>query len=432
MTIKVRDLFAGSGWGVACEALGWDEHGVEIMPEAQATRAAAGMKTVADDVRTVDPVLGEYEGEIASPSCKRYSAAGNGAGRRALDQVLAGVAHYAAGRVLHWDEAVALVGDEDAALTLEPLRVALGSMPRFIVWEQVPAVLPVWKACAFVLAERGYSTAVEVLNAEQYGVPQTRRRAILVARRDGVRAAMPTPTHSRYHLTDPTRLDEGVLPWVSMAEALGWDDDGTAFRQGKRSNATVRPLGSPAPTVHSQRSANLTWVVSNYGTGGDPAKRGVRLSTEPSATITSKADRFKLQSGQSVAGQGRAERAVSEPSFTILQSTDRSRWVATHLSAAGITGEGRPRDVAHPAPTITRKDTAAWMLGGGRWRSGAAADDRTITRRVTPEEAAALQTFPVGFPFQGNKGRVMEQIGNAVPPLLALAILRIFDRDGAA
>lgn len=393
MSIKVRDLFAGSGWGVACEALGWDEHGVEIMPEAQATRSAAGYKTVGSDVRTVEPVLGEYEGEIASPSCKRYSPAGNGAGRRALDQVLAGVQHYADGRVLTWDEAVALVGDEDAALTLEPLRVALGSMPRFVVWEQVPAVLPVWKACARVFADQGYSTAVEVLNAEQYGVPQTRRRAILVARRDGIRAAMPTLTHSRYHLTDPTRLDEGVLPWVSMAEALGWDDDGTQFRQGKRSKATTRPLGSPAPTVHSQRSANLHWVVSNYGTGGDPAKRGIRMGFEPSATVTSKIDRFKI-----------------------------------HMAAAGITGEGRPRPLEHPAPTITRKGTACWMEGADRWRSGLAVDEPETVRQVIPEEAAALQTFPAGFPFQGNKGRVMEQIGNAVPPLLALAVLRMFDR----
>lgn len=397
MTIRVRDLFAGSGWGVACEALSWDEHGVEIMPEVQATRAAAGYKTTGSDVRTVEPVLDEYEGEIASPSCKRYSSAGNGAGRRALDQVLAGVQHYASGRVLHWDEAVALVGDEDSALTLEPLRVALGSMPRFVVWEQVPAVLPVWKACAAVLTERGYSTAVEVLNTEQYGVPQTRRRAILVARRDGVEARMPTPTHSRYHLTNPARLDPGVLSWVSMAEALGWDDDGTLFRQGKRSNATVRRLGAPAPTVHSQRSANLTWVVSNYGTGGDPAKRGVRIASEPSATVTSKASRMKI-----------------------------------HMAAAGVTGEGRPRPLDGPAPTITGKGTACWMAGSERWRAGLAGDDRSSVRQVTPEEAAALQTFPPGFPFQGNKGRVMEQIGNAVPPLLALAILRMLDRPAVA
>lgn len=363
MTIKVRDLFAGSGWGVACEALGWHEHGVEIMPEAQATRAAAGYKTVADDVRTVEPVRDEYEGEIASPSCKRYSAAGNGAGRRALDQVLAGIAHYAAGRVLHWDEAVQLVGDEDAALTLEPLRVALGSMPRFIVWEQVPAVLPVWKASASVLAERGYSTAVEVLNAERYGVPQTRRRAILVARRDGVPARMPTPTHSRYHLTNPTRLDPGVLPWVSMAEALGWSSD---------SIVAAKRMGSG--------------MVERHGLRPD------RPLTTPSFTIRASAGgmepggfRWQLRNNQPKA----CVRSGDQPSGTLFFGA-RANW-------------------------------AGWEQRDG-----------TLIRKMLPEEAAALQAYPAGFPFQGGKSRVMEQIGNAVPPKLALAILRMFDPAGAA
>jgi DNA (cytosine-5)-methyltransferase 1 len=350
---RALDLFAGAGgWDLAAHALGWEVDGVEIMKEAIATRAAAGLKTVHDDVTTFDAEPGAYTLGIASPSCKKYSMAGDGAGRRALDQVLRGVHAYGRGDVHEFADAASLL-DPDAALTLEPLRIFLACLPKFIALEQVPAVLPVWEAYAGVLRERGYSVVTGVVNAEQYGVPQTRRRAILVARRDGVPARMPAPTHSRYHTTDPTRLDPGVLPWVSMAEALGWEDADVSFKQGRRSNATIRAVQFPAPTVHSQRSTNLSWVVSNYGTGGDPAKRGVRFSSEPSATVTSKADRFKLQSGKSA--------------------------------------------------------------------------DHVTTRNVTPEEAATLQTFPAGFPFQGNKGRVMEQIGNAVPRLLALAILRQFD-----
>jgi DNA (cytosine-5)-methyltransferase 1 len=352
--VKALDLFSGArGWGIAARELGWDEDGVEIMPEARATAAAAGFRHVGHDVREVRTEPGEYDTHIGSPSCKRYSAAGNGAGRRALDDVLAGVKAIGAGET--FDSAHI---DPDTALTLQPLRIALDGMPRVIAWEQVPAVLPVWQACAVVLRERGYSVTTSVLNAEQYGVPQTRRRAFLVARRDGVPAALPTPTHSRYHSHAPARLDDGVKPWVSMADALRWDPD--------------------------------TYVISNYGTGGDPRNRRRRTAPEPAATITGKANRAKIVQAGKRMGAG--------------------------MEAAYGSRPGRPAD--HPAFTV-RANAGGMEPGGFRWEL----DDAT-TRKMTPEEAATLQTFPNGYSFQGGKSRVMEQIGNAVPPLLAHAVLR--------
>lgn len=47
-----------------------------------------------------------------------------------------------------------------------------------------------------------------------------------------------------------------------------------------------------------------------------------------------------------------------------------------------------------------------------------------IATRVTVAEAAALQSYPPGFTFAGTKTKQFLQVGNAVPPLLAEAILR--------
>lgn len=40
-------------------------------------------------------------------------------------------------------------------------------------------------------------------------------------------------------------------------------------------------------------------------------------------------------------------------------------------------------------------------------------------RRITVEEAAAIQSFPKDVPWQGAQSARYRQIGNAVPPLLA-------------
>ena len=329
--MKALDLFAGArGWDIAARHLGHDADGVEIWTPANATAKLNGFTVVHEDVTTFHTAPGAYPLHIGSPSCKTYSMAGSGAGRRALDQVLHGVQEYRHYRPMSWSEAVALVGDADAALTLEPLRIALEGEPIYVAWEQVPAVMPVWDACAEALRERGYSVVTGVLNAEQYGVPQTRRRAVLMARRDGRSARLPVPTHSRFHVRDPKRLDAGVKPWVSMAEALGWgmterpsmtvtgggtsaggadpfgngarqglrremDAGRWAFRGGPQRNATIRDAGQPAPTIMSQRSTNQTWVQrSNYSVSGQPgqtaAERGrtTRELGEPSITITGK------------------------------------------------------------------------------------------------------------------------------------------------
>ena len=153
--------------------------------------------------------------------------------------------------------------DERTGLTLINLHYAHRFQPTYIALEQVPAVLPIWEAYAEVLRGWGYSVWTGKLYAEQYGVPQTRIRAILMARRDGKEARPPVPTHSRYHSRAPERLDPGVQRWVSMAEAIG----------------ALYPQNRPSPTVTGGGVMTGGWEP--FGNAGRKAIRRSLSSAAP-------------------------------------------------------------------------------------------------------------------------------------------------------
>lgn len=265
-------LFAGpGGMDIAAEALGLHTIGIEADANTCETRIAAGLDTAWGDVRGHSPAQFPHARTLmAGPPCQTFSATGTGTGRRDLDQVLDLATHVAARENLYVAQVAGLlrVTDPRTLLVLEPLRWALAALDagrpyEAIVLEQVPQVLPVWQAYAAVLRAEGYSVATGVLKAEQHGVPQTRRRAVLVARRDGHPVVLPAPTHRPYVKGVPQHEgDPGLLPWVSMGDVL--------------------PHLGPFT------------VVSNYGTGGDPKARGRRSQAEPAFTVTGKISRLRL------------------------------------------------------------------------------------------------------------------------------------------
>lgn len=225
--VDIVDLFAGpGGWDVAAQHLGLAVTGIENDHCACETRRAAGLGTVEGDVRDYSPAdFPTATDLIGSPPCQPYSIGGKGAGRRALDTVL----HFASLLAARKDirSGLATLDDERTGLVLEPLRWVLAALDaghpyRTVMLEQVPTVLPVWDAMAQILRTEGYTVVTGRLRAEEYGVPQTRVRAILVARR-GDGAALPAPTHRRYSRnTAQDAGDPELQPWVSMAQALGW------------------------------------------------------------------------------------------------------------------------------------------------------------------------------------------------------------------
>lgn len=417
--IAAVDHFAGLGWGVACERLGIREYGVEIAPSAIRMRSANGMRTIYRDVWSGlfnSELVPEHEMYIASPPCQTFSMAGKGEGRKALDDVLGLVnaRAYSSGWMLEHSTRNL---DPRTALVLTPLAHIWQHRPRLVALEQVPEVLPVWHAYATVLRSIGYSVWAGILRAEQYGVPQTRKRAILMARLDG-KVQPPTPTHSRYYSTDHGRLDPGVEKWVSMAEALGF---GLASRPSPTITGGGTETGGAEPIAKLARWTDSDdWVLrSQYGVGGNAEERGERLADEPASTITSKSGSMKWVARKAM-GAGMVERHGDRPGRTLDEPAFTIRGNAGGMEPGGFVFRQELADwewLDAPATTVAGdpRITAREHHEHGE-QSG-------TSLRLTYLEAAALQSFPPSMRWPGNQGERFLAIGNAVPPLLAKVIL---------
>jgi DNA (cytosine-5)-methyltransferase 1 len=450
--VSIVDLFAGpGGWDVGARELGLEPLGIEWDDAACATREAAGLRTLQADVAQLDPLDFPCDGLIASPPCQAFSMAGKGEGRAAVHHVMACVRDLAEGRDTRAEHNAAC-SDERTMLVVEPLRWALALRPAWLAFEQVPPVMPLWRAFAEVLREAGYNVWTGVLEAERYGVPQTRERAILMARLDGP-VHPPEATHHRFvpGQPRPDASDDlfggGLLPWVSMAEALGWADGdrvgfprladgGVATDDGYRER-DLRDGGEPALGVTEKVRSWQRWTYR----AGAQANVCERELDEPAPTVGGFGHDAASHGWRSVAGwrvnTGRDWKAGgSREDAQQFDATTRpapavdgkGRW---HVAAQwaedrpATTVCGRP-DVFPPGHKLNADDVRAGREGQRR-SGGGSTDDTNPARsiRVSAREAAVLQSFPADYPWQGSKTAQFRQIGDAVPPMLARAVLEV-------
>lgn len=389
---RIMDLFAGAGgWDEGLRDLGYDALGIETDEFACATARAAGHPRLQADIARLHPdELAPVWGLIGSAPCQAYSAAGRKLGRQDQQHVIACARDLAAGRDTR-PAHLAACADERSLLTVEPLRWALALRPRWVAMEQVPPVLELWELFAELLGEHGYRSAVGILSAEQYGVPQSRRRAFLIASLDGS-VQLPAPSHRSYNPRRPDETapgEEHLLPWVSMAQALRWRTPRMTYTTcqtdgGRRPRGLVRPASRPSRTVDTMAGV---WTVD-------------RIEARVSVGFD---DRRAT----------RRPRSVGCPSPTLTSPTLTS----SALSGAAWTDR-------RPATTVL-SDPRVHKPGARRSRHCPHGVDRSgrDAVRVTPEQAGVLQGFRRDYPWQGARTRQFRQIGNAVCPPVARAVL---------
>jgi DNA (cytosine-5)-methyltransferase 1 len=294
--------------------------------------------------------------------------------------------------------------DPRNSLFVEFLRVARALQPAYVIMENVPnienarthngkSVLDIIKR---ELRNLDYHVAHRVLEATDFGIPQMRRRLFVVASIHELEAPFPNPTHGiRGAVRDlfGSSLERCPTLWEAISDLPELE----AGQGSEVQDYTQEPANDYQRQLRA--GGNLLW--------NHTAMRHSKRMVERFASMTC---------GQSVSD-------VPEHLRPLLRNGNGK------ISGKVYDQNNRRMHPDRPCHTIPASFYANFVHPFQH-------------RNFTPREGARLQSFPDGFVFKGKptvvshkllarEGRTDEkhlcqynQIGNAVPPLLAKAIAR--------
>lgn len=387
VSLKMIDLFAGAGGlSEGLKEVGFESlYANEIKRRYSETYAANHPNTLVDqrDIRSVDAEairnqLGIKPGELdllaGGPPCQGFSI---NAPVRSSD-------------------------DKRNHLFKEFMRFVETFQPRSVLIENVPGLVSfsgggTLNAILSVLESNGYKVDVKILYAPHYGVPQTRWRTIVIALREGglPGAAFPEPAHQaplRVNFTSkfagrnivafPNKLE--LPPHISVQEAI---DDLPQLKNGQLGEDLKPYRTSPQNDFQAVMRAGSSEVANH---------QAAKLSSVNIERLT------HIPPGGN----------WTDIPFELLPKGMKRARRSDHTKRYGrVSPDGL-------ASTILTKCDPHW----------GAYFHYNQNRAFTVREAARLQTFPDTFHFSGSRVEQYEQVGNAVPPLMAAAIGRSLSR----
>lgn len=267
-----------------------------------------------------------------------------------------------------------------------------------------------------------------IIKSEEFGIPQTRHRVILLGIRTDVKADFsrlkPQANVNVHEVIDDlpplrSRLSKGIDnadEWEEIVRThlVELADDArkrgmTALATALRQNARGVRTGLTSGANRMPRLAELGLSCRGADRYVDP-KLTCWLNHEARAHMTGDLRRYAYAAtyaalfGQSPNGHEQFALAGLAP--------NHKNWETGTFS-----DRFRVQRYKAPASTIT-----SHIAKDGHYFIH---PDPTQCRSLSVREAARIQTFPDNYFFQGNRTEQYHQVGNAVPPLLALKIAGI-------
>lgn len=255
-----------------------------------------------------------------------------------------------------------------------------------------------WHEIAKTLLANGYTYNYWHVNMANYGVPQTRRRMIVVARRDGISPSLPEHTHAE---APQAGLFGTKKRWVSWYDAI--EDLIPTLPESEFAPWQLERL----PDEHKNEFIMEPTTMRN---GGMIADRSNPIYTiKASRQISARA--FIMNAANPNGNETKKYRAENEPSKT-MTATDSLGIKAFLMSCGNANGSGnRPYSKHEPIPTITA-GTGAKGGSPKMYQNGHVV-------KMTPRAIARFQSFPDWYELPDKASLAVKGLGNAVPPLFA-------------
>lgn len=257
--------------------------------------------------------------------------------------------------------------------------LVVGVRPVWFVMENVEGLLTANDGFYLVeavtrLLEAGYWVRAKKVYMEQHGLPQRRKRVVVVGNLEECRFDFPDETYGE--------VESGTLfnpiPQLSVLDAIG--DMGPVVEVGATS------FSSP-PTNEYQRQMRRK--------SGEPVT--LHVVKRVSATI---AERIRCL------GQGKTMKDLPQE----LQHASFARRAFRRVM------DGTPTEKRGGAPSGLKRLTASEPSLTITSASPSEFVHPTQDRLLTLRECARLQSFPDWFEFAGSWSSIATQIGNAIPP----------------
>lgn len=321
-----------------------------------------GLDSLVDEKKGIDIVIG-------GPPCQAYSVAGRNAGR--------------------------MKGDYRNYLFEHYISVINRYQPKLFVFENVPGMLsampdgtPITDLIRRDLSETGYEIINNIkdfalIDMSQYGVPQTRKRVILIGvRKDAFENPQEVLRDFYENYLYPFKTDKVKTVKDAIGDLQSWHP--------------VKPYKENGKNIayESEGDSDLSWQIPRYQN-----ERDINVFKTLAEDIESGKNKYQSTDNLIKLYEQTTGKKTSVHKYHVLRKDEPSTTILAHLHKDGF------RFIHY---------------------------DSKQARTITVREAARIQTFADDFEFPCSMGAAYKMIGNAVPSefarILSVAIQEFYKK----